>query len=199
MLSSLYRYVALLILTFAIFSLTGCGYNTIQEKDEQVNAAWSEVLNQYQRRADLVPSLVNTVKGYANHEKSVFTEVTEARAKVGSIKLTTEQLDDPKAVQQFQQAQSELGSAISRLLMVSENYPDLKANDVFKDLMTQLEGTENRITVARNRYIATIKDYNAFIRKFPALMTAKIFSYHTKANFSVENEKAISTAPAVSF
>lgn len=197
--SSLHRHFASLLLLLSVFSLSGCGYNNIQEMDEQVNAAWSEVLNQYQRRADLVPSLVNTVKGYANHESSVLTQVTEARAKVGSVKLSADELNDPEKIQQFQQAQGELGSAISRLLVVTENYPELKADTVFKDLMVQLEGTNNRITVARNRYITAVKDYNTYIRKFPALITAKIFSYKSKANFSVENEKAISTAPTVSF
>ncbi|WP_447754173.1 LemA family protein [Pseudomonas nicosulfuronedens] len=179
--------------------LSGCGYNAMQAGDEQVKAAWSEVLNQYQRRADLVPNLVSTVKGYAAHEASVLTQVTEARAKVGSTTINADQLDDPEALKRFQQAQGQLSSALSRLMVVSENYPQLKADGLFKDLLTQLEGTENRITVARGRYVKDVKDYNVLIRQFPQVITAKIFGYKPKANFSVENEAAISTAPKVDF
>lgn len=179
--------------------LTGCGYNAMQAGDEQVKAAWSEVLNQYQRRADLVPNLVNTVKGYAAHEAAVLTQVTEARARVGSTTLNADQLGDAAAMQRFQQAQGELSSALSRLLVVTENYPQLKADGLFKDLLTQLEGTENRITVARGRYVKAVQDYNVLIRQFPQVITAKIFGYQPKANFSVENEAAISTAPKVDF
>ena len=179
--------------------LTGCGYNAMQAGDEQVKAAWSEVLNQYQRRADLVPNLVNTVKGYAAHEAAVLTQVTEARARVGSTTLNADQLGDAAAMQRFQQAQGELSSALSRLLVVTENYPQLKADGLFKDLLTQLEGTENRITVARGRYVKAVQDYNVLIRQFPQVITAKIFGYQPKANFIVENEAAISTAPKVDF
>lgn len=179
--------------------LSGCGYNAMQAGDEQVKAAWSEVLNQYQRRADLVPNLVSTVKGYASHEASVLTQVTEARAKVGSTTLNADQLGDEAAVKRFQQAQGELSSALSRLLVVTENYPQLKADGLFKDLLTQLEGTENRITVARGRYVKAVQEYNVLIRQFPQVITAKIFGYQPKANFSVENEAAISTAPKVDF
>lgn len=179
--------------------LTGCGYNTIQSRDEGVKAAWSEVLNQYQRRADLVPNLVNTVKGYAAHEEEVFTKVTEARASVGKIIVTAEDLNDEAKVKQFQAAQGELSSALSRLMAVSENYPQLKADGLFQNLQAQLEGTENRVTVARNRYITVVQEYNTFIRSFPENLTAKAFGYKTKANFSVENEKQISTAPKVDF
>lgn len=186
-------------LLFFVLSLTGCGYNDIQTHDEEVKAAWSEVLNQYQRRADLVPNLVNTVKGYAAHENAVFTQVTAARAKVGSTTLTPDQLDNPEAVEKFQQAQGELSSALSRLLVVSENYPELKADTLFKDLMVQLEGTENRITVARGRYVTAIKQFNVLVRQFPTVITAKIFGYPAKANFKVDNENAIKTAPTVSF
>lgn len=189
----------LLLTAVFAFSLTGCGYNEIQQKDEQVNAAWSEVVNQYQRRADLVPNLVSTVKGYATHEEKVLTEVTEARANVGKVQLTAAQLEDPQAIQRFQQAQGELSSALSRLLMVKESYPELKADKLFQDLLVQLEGTENRITVARGRYVAAVQGYNVLIRQFPTLVTAKLFGYQAKANFSVENEAAISTAPQVSF
>lgn len=179
--------------------LSGCGYNAMQAGDEQVKAAWSEVLNQYQRRADLVPNLVSTVKGYAAHEAAVLTQVTAARAKVGSTTLSADQLGDEAAVRRFQQAQGELSSALSRLLVVTENYPQLKADGLFKDLLTQLEGTENRITVARGRYVKAVQAYNVLIRQFPQVITAKIFGYQPKANFSVENEAAISTAPKVDF
>ena len=189
--------IAFLIVLIGL--LSGCGYNSIQSKDEGVKAAWSEVVNQYQRRADLVPNLVNTVKGYATHEEEVFTKVTEARASVGKATINADQLDDAAAVAKFQQAQGELSSALSRLMAVSENYPQLKADGLFQNLQAQLEGTENRITVARNRYIQAVQDYNTFVRSFPQNLTAMIFGYKTKANFSVENEKQISTAPTVDF
>jgi len=183
----------------AVAALSGCGYNAIQQKDEAVTAGWSEVVNQYQRRAALVPNLVNTVKGYATHEEEVFTKVTEARAQVGTLKITPEMLSDPASISKFQAAQGELSSALTRLMAVSENYPQLKADGLFQNLAAQLEGTENRITVARNRYVTAIQDYNTFVRSFPQNLTAKMFGYSTKANFSVENEKAISTAPVVDF
>ena len=179
--------------------LTGCGYNTFQSQDETVKAAWSEVVNQYQRRADLIPNLVNTVKGYAQQEKDVLTQVTEARSKVGSIQMTPEMANDPEALKKFQAAQGELSGALSRLLVVSENYPQLKSDANFRDLQAQLEGTENRVTVARNRYIKTVEDYNVTTRQFPSNLTAMIFGYKPKPNFTVENEKAISTAPKVDF
>ncbi|MET0225913.1 MAG: LemA family protein [Dokdonella sp.] len=179
--------------------LSGCGYNAIQSKDEGVKAAWSEVLNQYQRRADLVPNLVNTVKGYAQHEEEVFTKVTEARANVGKITISADDLADEAKLKQFQAAQGELSSALSRLMAVSENYPQLKADGLFQNLQAQLEGTENRVAVARNRYIQVVQDYNTFVRSFPNNLTAMIFGYKAKANFSVENEKQISTAPTVDF
>ncbi len=191
------RLLALLSLVAAL--LSGCGYNTFQALDEQSKASWSEVLNQYQRRADLVPNLVNTVKGYAAHEEKVLTEVTAARARVGSLQATPELANDPQALARFQQAQGELSSALSRLLVVSENYPQLKADAGFRDLQAQLEGTENRITVARNRYIKAIQEYNTAVRSFPNNLTAMAFGYSPKANFSVENEQAISTAPKVDF
>lgn len=179
--------------------LGGCGYNTLQSGDEQVKASWSEVVNQYQRRADLVPNLVNTVKGYASHEQQVLTQVTEARARVGSVQATPQLLNDPQAFAKFQSAQGELTSALSRLLVVSENYPQLKADAGFRDLQAQLEGTENRITVARNRYIKAVQDYNVTVRSFPTNLTAMVFGMQVKPNFSVENERAISTAPTVDF
>ncbi|PIQ09767.1 MAG: hypothetical protein CO125_04440 [Hydrogenophilales bacterium CG_4_9_14_3_um_filter_59_35] len=179
--------------------LSGCGYNTLQSTDEQIKASWSEVLNQYQRRADLVPNLVNVVKGYAAHEKEVLTRVTEARAKVGSIQATPELINDEQAFAKFQQAQAQMTSALSRLLAVSENYPQLKADGLFRDLQAQLEGTENRITVARNRYIKAVQEYNVTVRSFPGNLTAMMFGFKTKPNFSVENEKEISTAPKVDF
>ncbi|WP_025871206.1 LemA family protein [Methylobacillus glycogenes] len=180
-------------------SLSGCGYNTFQALDEQVNADWSEVLNQYQRRADLVPNLVNTVKGYASHEKEVLTQVADARSKVGSIQATPELINDEQAFARFQAAQGQMTSALSRLMAVAENYPQLKADANFRDLQAQLEGTENRVTVARNRYIKSVQAYNTTIRQFPNNMTAKMFDYKAKPNFSVENEREISKAPAVSF
>ena len=188
-----------LVLLLLVVMLSGCGYNAIQKQDEAVKAAWSEVLNQYQRRADLVPNLVNTVKGYAQHEEKVFTEVTEARAKVGSIQVTPELANDPQALAKFQAAQGELGNALSRLMVVSENYPQLKADGLFQNLQAQLEGTENRVTVARNRYVQAVQDYNSMIRTFPNNLTAKMFGYAVKPNFSVDNEKAISTAPTGDF
>src|ERR1700752_920950 len=181
-------------------SLTNCGYyNAIQRNDEQVTSAWSEVVNQYQRRADLVPNLVNTVKGFAQQEKDVLLGVTNARAKVGSVQAGPDVVNDPAALQKFQQAQGELSSALSRLLVVTENYPQLKSDQLFRDLMSQLEGTENRITVARKPYIKAVQDYNVGIRIFPNNLTAMAFGYKEKANFTVDNEKEISTAPKVDF
>ncbi|MBC7787242.1 MAG: LemA family protein [Methylophilaceae bacterium] len=179
--------------------LSGCGYNQFQGLDEESKASWSEVLNQYQRRADLVPNLVSTVQGYAKHEEKVFKEVADARARVGSIQATPELVNDEAAFAKFQAAQGQMTSALSRLLAVSENYPQLKADQGFRDLQAQLEGTENRVTVARNRYIATIKDYNVAVRSFPNNLTAMMFGYKTKPSFTVENEKAISSAPKVDF
>ena len=179
--------------------LTGCGYNDFQRLDEQTKSAWSEVLNQYQRRADLVPNIVATVKGEAAFEQDTLTKVVEARAKATSIQVTPETLNDPAAFSKFQAAQGELSSALSRLLVVTENYPNLKANQGFQDLRVQLEGTENRITVARNRYIQTVQEYNVLARSFPNNLTAMIFSYNVKPNFSVQNEAQISAPPAVSF
>jgi LemA protein len=176
--------------------LAGCGYNSMQRQDETVKAAWSEVLNQYQRRADLIPNLVATVKGYAQQEQDVLIRVTEARAKVGQVQVNA---DDAASLAAFQQAQGELSSALSRLLVVTENYPNLKSDQSFRELQAQLEGTENRITVARNRYIAAVQEYNTLIRSFPNNLTAMLFGYDVKPNFSVENEKAISTAPQVDF
>ena len=190
------RAVGLLFLTTL---LGGCGYNTLQVTDEQIKAGWAEVLNQYQRRADLVPNLVNVVKGFAAQEKDVLLGVTQARAKVGSIQATPELINDEQAFAKFMSAQSEMSSSLARLLLVVENNPQLKSDTVFRDLQAQLEGTENRVTVARNRYIAAVKEYNITVRVFPNNLTAMLFSYKTKANFSVENEKAISTAPKVEF
>ena len=188
----------LLILALAA-SLTGCGYNDFQRLDEQTKSAWSEVLNQYQRRADLVPNLVATVKGEANFEQDTLTKVIEARAKATSVQVTPDTLNNPEAFQKFQQAQGELSSALSRLLVVSERYPDLKANQSFRDLRVQLEGTENRITVARNRYIQAVQEYNVLARSFPTNLTAKVFSYAPKPSFTVQNEAQISTPPTVDF
>ncbi|EPF93053.1 LemA family protein [Acinetobacter gyllenbergii] len=176
---------------------TGCGYNTLQVKDEAVNASWSEVQNQYQRRADLVPNLVNVVKGYAKHEEQVLVEVTQARSNVAGLKVDKEVLEDPALFEKYQQAQSQLTGALSRLIAVSENYPDLKANEQFRDLQAQLEGTENRIAVARNRYITTVQDYNAYVRQFPQVMTAKVIGMKTKENFKAE--QSAQQAPTVSF
>jgi LemA protein len=179
--------------------LSGCGYNTFQSTDEQIKASWAEVLNQYQRRADLIPNLVNTVKGYAAQEQTVLLGVTEARARVGSIQATPELINDPQAFARFQAAQGELSSALSRLLVVSENYPQLKSDANFRDLQAQLEGTENRITVARNRYIKAVQEYNVAVRSFPSNLTAMLFGYGVKPSFTVENEKEISRPPAVDF
>jgi len=179
--------------------LSGCGYNAMQTQDEQIKSAWSEVLNQYQRRADLIPNLVNTVKGYAAQESSVLLGVTQARAKVGSIQATPELVNDPAALAKFQAAQGELSSALSRLMVVTENYPQLKSDQNFRDLQAQLEGTENRITVARNRYIQAVQNYNVTVRSFPGNLTAMIFGYKPKPNFSVDNEAVISKPPAVDF
>ena len=181
------------------FSLTGCGYNTLQSNDEQIKSSWSEVVNQYQRRADLVPNLVNTVKGFATQEKEVLLGVTNARAKVGGIQATPELLNNPEAFAKFQAAQGELSGALSRLLVVSENYPQLKSDANFRDLQAQLEGTENRIAVARNRYIKSVQEYNVTVRSFPSNLTAMAFGYKAKPNFGVENEKEISSAPKVDF
>ena len=177
----------------------GCGYNTMQTHDEAANAAWSEVLNQYQRRADLIPNLVNTVKGYATHEEKVLTEVTEARSKVGSIQMTAEDAANPEKLKQYGEAQGELSSALSRLLVVTENYPQLKADQNFRDLQAQLEGTENRVTLARNNYIKAVQTYNTTLRQFPQNLTAKVFGMQARPQFTVENEKAVSTAPKVQF
>lgn len=182
-----------------VLALSGCGYNTFQTLDEEAKASWSEVLNQYQRRADLVPNLVETVKGYAAHEKEVLTEVADARSKVGSMQITPEVLNDPEAFAKFQAAQGQLTSALSRLMAVAENYPNLKADQGFRDLQAQLEGTENRVTVARNRYIESVKAYNIAVRSFPNNLTAMMFDYEPKPSFTVENEKAISTPPKVDF
>ncbi len=179
--------------------LSGCGYNTFQTTDEQIKASWAEVLNQYQRRADLIPNLVNTVKGYAAQEKDVLLGVTEARARVGSIQATPELINDPQAFAKFQAAQGQLTSALSRLLVVAENYPQLKSDQNFRDLQAQLEGTENRITVARNRYIQAVKEYNVTVREFPTNLTAMLFGYKVKPSFTVENEKEISRPPTVDF
>jgi LemA protein len=185
-----------LLIAAASLMLSACGYNTLQVQDEAVNSAWSEVLNQYQRRADLIPNLVNTVQGYAAQEREVLTEVTEARARASSIQVNA---DDPASLAAFQAAQGELTSALSRLLVTVENYPDLKSDQNFRDLQAQLEGTENRIAVARNRYIQTVQEYNVTVRKFPTNLTAMIFGYKVKPNFSVENEAAISKPPVVDF
>jgi LemA protein len=193
------RRISVMLLVAIALGLSGCGYNDMQRGDEQVKGNWSEVLNQYQRRADLVPNLVNTVKGFAAQEQQILVQVTEARSRVGSIQLTPELANDPAALARFQQAQTGLGSALSRLMVVSENYPQLKSDANFRDLQAQLEGTENRITVARNRYIKSVQEYNTLIRTFPNNLTAMMFSYQVKPNFAVENEKAIATPPTVSF
>jgi len=193
------RRLLTILATLSCLSLTNCGYNAIQTNDEQVKASWSEVVNQYQRRADLVPNLVNSVKGFAQQEKDVLLGVTNARAKVGSIQATPEVLNDPAAFQKFTQAQGELSSALSRLLVVTENYPQLKSDALFKDLMAQLEGTENRITVSRNRYIKAVQEYNVLIRQFPSNLWASWFKYQIKPNFAVEDEKAIAKPPSVDF
>ncbi len=187
------------LILIAAFSLTGCGYNDFQRLDEQTKSAWSEVLNQYQRRADLVPNIVATVKGEAAFEQETLTKVIEARAKATSIQVTPDTLNNPEAFQKFQAAQGELGSALSRLMAVSEQYPNLKANEGFRDLRVQLEGTENRVTVARNRYIQAVQEYNVLARSFPTNLTAMFFSYAPKPSFSVQNEATISTPPVVDF
>jgi len=183
----------------AVLVLSGCGYNDLQRGDEQIKAAWSEVINQYQRRADLVPNLVATVKGFAEQEKEILTRVTEARARAGSIQATPELVDNPEAFAKFQAAQRELGGALSRLLVVAENYPQLKSDANFRDLQAQLEGTENRIAVARNRYIKAVESYNVTVRSFPTNLTALVFGHKPKPNFTVEDEKAIATPPKVDF
>jgi LemA protein len=187
------------VMLLLMLTLTGCGYNQFQSLDEEAKASWAEVLNQYQRRADLVPNLVATVKGYAAHEEKVFTEVTKARASIGGIQMTPELLNDPEAMAKFQAAQGQMTSALSRLMLVAENYPDLKADQGFRDLQAQLEGTENRVTVARNRFIAAVKAYNVAVRSFPNNLTAMMFGYKTKPSFTVENEKEISAPPVVEF
>jgi LemA protein len=191
------RFTSLLLIMLSL--LSGCGYNQIQINDEAVTASWSEVLNQYKRRADLIPNLVSVVQGYASHEKEVLIKVTEARANVAGLKATPELINDEAAFAKFQKAQSELGGALSRLLVVAENYPQLKADASFRDLQAQLEGTENRITVARNRYIKSVQDYNISVRTFPNNLTAMMMSWKPKANFTVEDEKAIATPPAIKF
>jgi len=193
------RSLLALVLAAMTLGLSGCGYNDMQRGDEQIKGSWSEVLNQYQRRADLVPNLVNTVKGFAAQEQQILVQVTEARSRVGSIQATPELINDPAAFAKFQQAQAGLSSALSRLLVVSENYPQLKSDANFRDLQAQLEGTENRIAVARNRYIKSVQEYNTLIRTFPNNLTAMMFSYQVKPNFAVENEKAIAAPPVVSF
>jgi LemA protein len=193
------RLLLVLVLLGATLGLGGCGYNQIQTHDEQVKSAWAEVVNQYQRRADLVPNLVNTVKAFAQQERDVLLGVTNARAKVGSIQATPELVNDPQALQRFQQAQGELSQALTRLLVVTENYPQLKSDQNFRELQTQLEGTENRIAVARNRFIKAVQEFNTFVRSFPTNLTAMMFGYKAKPQFTVENEKDISVAPKVDF
>ena len=193
------KWLAVVTVAVSLFSLSGCGYNTMQTQDEAANAAWSEVLNQYQRRADLIPNLVNTVKGYATHEEKVLTEVTEARSKVGSIQMTAEDAANPEKLKQYGEAQGELSSALSRLLVVTENYPQLKADQNFRDLQAQLEGTENRVTLARNNYIKAVQTYNTTLRQFPQNLTAKVFGMQARPQFMVEQEKAVCTAPKVQF
>jgi LemA protein len=190
---------AALLALFAALLLSGCGYNDFQKLDEQVKSSWSEVLNQYQRRADLIPNIVATVKGEANFEQETLTKVIEARSRATSIQATPELINNPEAFNKFQQAQGELSGALSRLMVVSEQYPNLKANQAFQDLRVQLEGTENRITVARNRYIKEVAGYNVLARSFPTNLTAKVFGYDVKPNFTVQNEAQISAPPAVSF
>lgn len=193
------RLLSCLLALAAVLSLSGCGYNTLQQQDESIKAAWSEVLNQYQRRADLVPNLVNTVKGFAQQEQKVLIEVTNARAKVGTIQATPELINNPVAFQKFTQAQGELTGALSRLMAVAEAYPQLKSDANFRDLQAQLEGTENRIAVARQRYIRAVQEYNVTVRSFPTNLTAKMFGMTDKPQFTVENEKAISAPPKVDF
>ena len=195
----MFRKLAVIVAAIATLGLAGCGYNTLQSQDEGIKASWSEVLNQYQRRADLMPNLVSTVKGYAAQEEKVLTEVTRARANVAGIKATPELINDPAAFQKFQQAQGELSGALSRLLLVVENYPNLKSDALFRDLQSQLEGTENRITVSRNRYIKTVQEYNTTVRQFPTNLTAMVFGHDVKPNFAVADEAAVSTPPKVDF
>jgi LemA protein len=193
------RTILALIAIVATLGLSGCGYNDIQSTEEATKSAWSEVLNQYKRRADLIPNLVSTVKAFAAQEQQVFIQVTEARSRVGSIQATPELINDPEAFKRFQDAQASMSSALSRLLVVAENYPQLKSDQNFRDLQAQLEGTENRITVARTRYIKAVQEYNVLVRQFPVNLTAMMFGYQTKANFTVEDEKAIAAPPAVDF
>ena len=193
------RKLLAVLATMLALSLTGCGYNTLQTNDEQIKSGWSEVVNQYQRRADLIPNLVNTVKGFAAQEKEVLLGVTNARAKVGSIQATPELLNNPEAFAKFQAAQGELSGALSRLLLVSENYPQLKSDANFRDLQAQLEGTENRITAARNGYIKAVQEYNVTVRSFPSNLTAMVFGFKVKPNFAVDNEKEIAMPPKVDF
>lgn len=195
----MFRTTTIVAFCLLLLSLSGCGYNTLQTTDEAIKASWGEVLNQYQRRADLIPNLVNTVKGYAAHEKEVLTEVTNARARIGSMQATPELINDEAAFKQYMAAQGQMGSALSRLLLVAENYPQLKADGVFRDLQAQLEGTENRIAVARNRYIQAVRNYNITVRKFPSNLTAMLFGFYTKPTFTVENEAVISKPPSVDF
>ena len=192
------RVLTLMMVSVTLF-LSGCGYNAMQQQDEGIKASWAEVLNQYQRRADLVPNLVGTVKGFAQQEKDVLLGVTEARSKVGSINVTPDMVNDAEKLKQFGKAQGELSSALSRLLVVTENYPQLKSDGLFRDLQAQLEGTENRITVARNRYIQSVQEYNVKVRSFPSNLTAMAFSYSAKPSFTVQNEAQISQPPAVNF
>lgn len=193
------RNLLFIVAILYFFVLSGCGYNTLQSTDEQIKASWAEVLNQYKRRADLVPNLVNTVKGFASQEKDVLLGVTNARSRVGGIQATPELINDAEAFAKFQNAQGELSSALSRLLVVVENYPELKSDANFRDLQAQLEGTENRITVARNRYIKAVQEYNIVVRSFPSNLTAMLFGFQTKPSFTVENEQDISIAPKVDF
>ena len=193
------RLATVFLILAALLSLSGCGYNTLQQQDEQIKAAWSEVLNQYQRRADLVPNLVNTVKGFAQQEQKVLIDVTNARAKVGTIQATPELVNDPAAFQRFTQAQGELTGALQRLMVVAEAYPQLKSDANFRDLQAQLEGTENRIAVARQRYIKAVQDYNVTVRSFPSNLTAMVFGLKDKPQFTVENEKSLATPPKVDF
>lgn len=193
------RNLQIFVLILYTFVLSGCGYNTLQSTDEQIKASWAEVLNQYKRRADLIPNLVNTVKGFASQEKDVLLGVTNARSKVGSIQATPELINDEQAFSRFQHAQGELSNALSRLLLVVENYPELKSDANFRDLQAQLEGTENRVTVARNRYIKAVQEYNITVRSFPSNLTAMLFGFHIKPSFTVENEQEISSAPLVDF
>ncbi len=193
------RNLLLIVAILCTSFLSGCGYNTLQSTDEQIKASWAEVLNQYKRRADLIPNLVNTVKGFASQEKDVLLGVTNARSRVGGIQATPELINDAEAFSKFQNAQGKLSSALSRLLVVVENYPELKSDANFRDLQAQLEGTENRITVAHNRYIKAVQEYNIVVRSFPSNLTAMLFGFKTKPSFTVENEQEISTAPKVDF